>query len=111
MSYVDDLRRSLKAEPRPLRILGASGQLGYGIPTATLERGLARKPDMIGCDMGSVDIGPSSLGSGQVGTTPASTQRDLRKMVVAARSIGVPLVIGTAGSAGASPHLDATLAI
>jgi hypothetical protein len=111
MNYVERLRDELKRKPRPLRILGASGQLGYGIPTATFERGLARKPDMIGCDMGSVDIGPSSLGSGQVGTTPASTVRDLRKVLLGARSIGVPLVIGTAGSAGAGPHLDATLAI
>ena len=111
MTYADDLRNRLKSEGRPLRILGASGQLGYGIPTATFEKGLDRKPDMIGCDMGSVDIGPYSLGSGQVGTTPASTHRDLRKVLLGARSIGVPLVIGTAGSAGAGPHLDATLDI
>lgn len=111
MTYVDDLRRSLASERRPLRILGASGQLGYGIPSATFDKGLARKPDMIGCDMGSIDIGPYSLGSGKVGTTPESTRRDLRKMILGARSIGVPLVIGTAGSAGAAPHLDATLAI
>src|ERR1700709_41590 len=107
MSYVENLRDELRKNPRPLRILGASGQLGYGIPTATFERGLARKPDMIGCDMGSIDIGPYALGRGKVGTTPESTRRDLRKMMLGARSIGVPLVIGTAGSAGAAPHLDA----
>ena len=111
MTYVEDLRRKLNADTRPLRILGASGQLGYGIPTATFEKGLARQPDVIGCDMGSIDIGPYSLGSGQVGTTPTSTRRDLRKVLLGARSIGAPLVIGTAGSAGAAPHLDATLAI
>ena len=49
---------------RPLRFLGASGQLGYGIPTPAFEAGLARKPDLIGCDMGSIDIGPYYLGSG-----------------------------------------------
>jgi len=42
---------------RPLRSLGASGQLGYGIPTPAFEAGLARAPDMIGVDMGALGIG------------------------------------------------------
>jgi hypothetical protein len=33
---------------RPLRSLGASGQLGYGIPTPAFAAGVARSPDMIG---------------------------------------------------------------
>jgi hypothetical protein len=37
---------------RPMRLLGASGQLGYGIPTPGFNTGLERKPDLIGCDMG-----------------------------------------------------------
>jgi hypothetical protein len=109
MSHVERLAQSLESNPRPLRILGASGQLGYGIPTASFEAGLARQPDMIGCDMGSIDIGPYCLGSGEMGTAPASTRRDLRKMLLGARRLGVPLVIGSAGSAGAAAHLDATL--
>ena len=51
---------------RPFKILGASGQLGYGIPTPAFEAGLANEPDLIGCDMGSIDIGPYYLGSGQL---------------------------------------------
>ena len=73
--------------------------------------GLARKPDLIGCDMGSIDIGPTYLGKGEMATAPAATRRDLRKALLGARSIDVPLVIGSAGSAGAAPHLEATLAI
>jgi hypothetical protein len=94
-----------------MRFLGASGQLGYGIPTQAFEAGLARKPDLIGCDMGSIDIGPTYLGKGEMATAPAATRRDLRKALLGARSIDVPLVIGSAGSAGAAPHLEATLAI
>ena len=41
---------------RPIRLLGASGQLGYGIPAAAFKSGIERRPDLIGCDMGSVDI-------------------------------------------------------
>ena len=94
---------------RPFRILGASGQLGYGIPTPAFEAGLAREPDLIGCDMGSIDIGPYYLGSGQLATARQSTKRDLKKVLLGARRLNIPLVIGTAGSAGARPHLDTTL--
>ena len=41
-----------------LRVLSASGQLGFGIPEASLARGLQRQPHFIGCDMGSIDPGP-----------------------------------------------------
>ncbi|MGE5524874.1 MAG: acyclic terpene utilization AtuA family protein [Rhodospirillaceae bacterium] len=95
----------------PLRVLAASGQLGYGIPDAALAAGIARKPHFIGCDMGSIDPGPYYLGSGELATSDAMTRADLRKVLRAARSAGVPLMLGTAGTAGAAPHLDATLAM
>ena len=44
---------------RPIRLMGASGQLGYGIPAKSFRAGLERRPDLIGCDMGSIDIGPN----------------------------------------------------
>ena len=96
---------------KPLRALAASGQLGYGIPEAALTEGLKRKPHFIGCDMGSVDPGPYYLGSGQLATSDAITRSDLTKVLRAARSINVPLLLGTAGTAGAKPHLDKTLAM
>jgi hypothetical protein len=101
----------IRATRRPIRLLGASGQLGYGIPAAAFAEGLARKPDLIGCDMGSIDIGPTYLGKGEMATSPEATRRDLRRVLRAARALDVPLVIGTAGSAGAGPHLEATLAM
>jgi hypothetical protein len=101
-------RRSRRRSPR---VLGASGQLGYGVPTPAFQAGLAREPDIIGCDMGSIDIGPYYLGAGRMATAPTATRRDLRKVILAARQYDIPLVIGSAGSAGARPHLDATLAM
>ena len=94
-----------------MRLLGASGQMGYGIPTPAFKAGLEREPHLIGCDMGSIDIGPSYLGRGEMATAPAATKRDLRKVLLGARQNDVPLVIGSAGSAGAKPHLEATLAM
>jgi hypothetical protein len=93
----------------PIRILGASGQLGYGVPTRAFDAGLERAPHLIGCDMGSIDPGPYYLGSGELATSPTATRRDLRKVLRGALKLKIPLVIGSAGSAGARPHLDRTL--
>ena len=99
----------LARKPSALKVLSASGQLGYGIPEQALAAGLAREPDFIGCDMGSVDPGPVYLGSGEMATSPSITKRDLAAVLIGARKLNVPLIIGTAGTAGASPHLEATL--
>lgn len=94
---------------RPLRALAASGQLGYGIPEKAFSAGLEQGPDFIGCDMGSIDPGPYYLGSGRMATSLAVTRRDLRLVLTAACRLRVPLLIGSAGTAGAAPHLEATL--
>lgn len=111
MSALERLRAELTGGEtrKPLRALAASGQLGYGIPDAALAAGLKREPHFIGCDMGSVDPGPYYLGSGQLATSDAITRADLTKVLRGARSINVPLLLGTAGTAGAKPHLDTTL--
>jgi len=113
MSAVGKLRDRFPRGPdtRPLRALAASGQLGYGIPEPALKSGLARNPDFIGCDMGSIDPGPHYLGSGQIATSDIMTRRDLGLVLRGARALDVPLLLGTAGCAGARPHLDRTLEI
>jgi len=111
MTAIGRLLDDFARQRRPLRSLGASGQLGYGIPTPALEAGLARSPDMIGVDMGSIDIGPNYLGSGKLAPTRVGAKRDLRKVLLAARRLDIPLIVGSAGSAGARPHLDQTLEI
>ena len=99
------------ARRRPLRALAASGQLGYGIPEKAFRVGLEHQPDFIGCDMGSVDPGPYYLGSGKMATSPAVTRRDLHMVLTGARHLDVPLILGSAGTAGALPHLETTLDI
>ena len=95
----------------PLRILSASGQLGYGIPADSLARGAERRPHFIGCDMGSIDPGPYYLGSGEMAAPREMVVRDLELVLQVARSLDVPLVIGSAGTAGAAPQLAATVAL
>jgi len=109
MTAIARLLHDFSRRRRPLRSLGASGQLGYGIPTPAFEAGLARAPDMIGVDMGSIDIGPAYLGSGAMAPTRIGAKRDLRKVLRAARRLDIPLIVGSAGSAGARPHLHQTL--
>ncbi|MBN8903699.1 MAG: acyclic terpene utilization AtuA family protein [Rhodospirillales bacterium] len=86
-------------------MLSTSGILGYGFPEASLQAGLARKPDVIGVDGGSVDPGPHYLGSGKPFASPLAIRRDLRLMLRAAIAAKIPMVIGTSGGAGGAPHL------
>jgi len=109
MSATERLLRTHRPADGPLRILAASGQLGYGIPAESLEHGVLRQPHFIGCDMGSIDPGPYYLGSGTMAAPAAMVRRDLELVLVAARRLDVPLVIGSAGTAGAAPQLDATV--
>lgn len=108
---MNSVQKLLAKKPAVLRILSGSGQLGYGIPEKALEAGIARRPDFIGCDMGSIDPGPAYLGSGLMATSPAVTRKDLTLVLKAARFLDVPLILGTAGTSGAAPHLEATLDI
>ena len=111
MTAVARLRNLGLGPDQSLKVLSASGQLGYGIPEKAYRAGLERRPHVICCDMGSVDPGPAYLGSGTMATSPEITRRDLQMVVSGALQLGVPLIIGTAGTAGAQPHLDATLDI
>lgn len=92
-----------------VRSLAATGALGTGFREESLERAMQARPDVIGCDAGSTDPGPYYLASGESMAAPASIRRDLRLMLRAAVTAGVPLVIGSAGTGGGRPHLERTL--
>ncbi len=100
-----------KAEGGPLRIMSASGQLGYGVIEKAFNAGLERDLHLIGADMGSVDPGPYYLGAGKLATARRSTKRDLRMLLMGAIPRKIPVIIGTAGTAGGDTHLDQTLEI
>ena len=93
-----------------IKILSASGQLGYGIPEDALRRGVEQKPDVIGADMGSIDPGPFCLGSGTTMVSGEGLRRDLRLVLEASRSLKVPLLMGSAGTAGRREQLDEVVA-
>ncbi len=94
-----------------MRVLSPTGVLGSGFLEASFDRALASQPHFIGCDAGSTDPGPSHLGTGQPAFPRAAVTRDLRLMLLGARRLGIPLLIGSAGTAGADMHLDWTFDI
>ncbi len=111
MSFFQRVIEKWQQERGPLRILSASGQLGYGIPEKPFHAGLERDLHLIGADMGSVDPGPYYLGAGRLATARRSTKRDLKLVLTGAVRRKVPLIIGTAGTAGGDAHLAATVEI
>ena len=91
-----------------IRALAATGMLGTGFSEASLHRAMEEGPHFIGCDAGSSDPGPYYLGSGHAQPSRAATKRDLRLMLLAGQSAGVPVIVGSAGTAGGDPHLAFT---
>lgn len=92
---------------KTVRMMSASGILGYGFPEQSIHAAMERKPDMFGVDGGSSDPGPYYLGSGKTLNSRLAMKRDLSLLVRAAISAGVPMMVGTAGGAGGEPHLQA----
>lgn len=86
------------SEIRGLAITGFGG-----VPEPSLWEGVSHEPHFLASDMGSVDNGAYYLGSGK---TAGATDRDIQLMLSAQQELGVPLLCGTAGMAGADVHLS-----
>lgn len=91
------------------RIVAVNGMLGYGYALDSLQAGIAAQPHVMGCDAGSTDPGPYYLGSGKSLVRTDQIYRDLKPALVGAVRNGIPLVIGSAGFAGAAPNVELTL--
>ena len=89
-----------------VRILSATGILGSGFREETLKRAMTLKPDFIGADCGSTDPGPHHLGSGEPQFSDAACKRDLRLMMIAARAAKIPVIVGSAMTAGTDAQLE-----
>ena len=95
------------ASNRGYRIVCPNGHLGFApIKTGSFHRGLAAEPDMVACDSGSNDVGPVPLGSDGTASPLAWQTHDLEEMLLGARRLGVPMMIGSAGDTGANSRVD-----
>ena len=90
-----------------LTLLSPTGHLGFTpIEEGSFYAGVARKPDALIADSGSCDIGPYPLGADEQ-HSPLDWQRhDLEVMLVEARRLGVPMIIGSAADTGTNRGVD-----
>jgi len=88
-----------------IRVLSPTGVCGSGFMESSFELALAERPHFIGCDAGSTDPGPTYLGTGRAAFPRDAVRRDLRIMLRGARKLGIPLLLGSAGTAGGDAQL------
>lgn len=96
---------------RPIRIMAASGMLGYGFTEKAFNHGLSLGIDLIACDAGSADPGPYYLGSGTPFVSRIAVKRDLSLMIRGGTQEKIPVFIGSAGGSGSDKQVDWTLEI
>lgn len=89
------------------------GMLGYGFEEHLLTNKLdeltranSSLPIALVMDSGSTDSGPSKLALGTMTCPEASYRRDLTKLVRAAITYRVPVLISSAGGDGSNEHVD-----
>lgn len=84
-----------------ITILCPTGHLGFTpLEKDSFLAGCELKPDFIIADSGSCDIGPYPLGADGQASPPAWQRHDLEVMLLAARRLGVPMIIGSASDTG-----------
>ncbi|MQG70541.1 MAG: DUF1446 domain-containing protein [SAR202 cluster bacterium] len=90
-----------------VKILCPTGHLGFTpLEKDSFLEGCSHEPDFIIADSGSCDIGPYPLGSnGQA--SPEDWQRgDLEVILLQARRLGIPMIIGSASDTGTNRGVD-----
>jgi Acyclic terpene utilisation family protein AtuA len=94
-----------------MKYVAATGALGSGVDRASLWAALDEQPAFIAADAGTTDAGAFALGSGQTAFSRAAVRLDLAVVLEAGITAGVPVIIGSAGTAGADVHVDGVLEI
>lgn len=82
------------------------GAVGLNCTQEAFEAGLLMKPDIISSDAGSTDSGPYYLGSGHGKYAIEDVKRDLKRMVLGADKLKIPMTVGTAGTCGSDEGVD-----
>src|SRR5260370_2571542 len=99
------------AKLQQIRFIWRIGSVGGGISGEALDEALAQSPHFIACDAGTTDAGPFSLGMGTPAFPREAVKRDLSLMLRAGRKANIPLIIGSAGTAGGDVQSDWVLEI
>ena len=90
-----------------IRFIAASGGLGGGkVDAEALQAAMKLGPHFIASDAGTTDAGPHALGSGIPAYPRESVARDLALFLPLAKRAGLPVLIGSAGTAGIDSQVD-----
>jgi hypothetical protein len=88
-------------------ILCPTGHLSFTpLEKGSFLHGCTLKPDYIIADAGSCDMGPRPLGADMHVSLEAWQRQDLEVMLVEARKLGVPMIIGSASDTGTDRGVD-----
>ena len=87
-------------------VLAVAGMLGSSFDEVGFRSALEKNPDVIGCDSGTSDSGPFYLGEGKARMSRSAVKRDLELMISEGVKRGIPVLVGSAGTAGADPNVD-----
>jgi Acyclic terpene utilisation family protein AtuA len=102
----------VRSASRTLRIVCPNGHLGFApIKSDSFDIGCRADPDVICADSGSCDVGPVPLGTDLSSSPRQWQQQDLETMLLAARRLGVPMIVGSAGDTGTNSRVDLFVAI
>jgi hypothetical protein len=94
-----------------MRYIAATGALGAGVDRDSLFAALDEEPRFIAADAGTTDAGAFALGAGETAFSRGAVKQDLSLMLQAGLRARVPVIVGSAGTAGADVHVDWVLAI
>jgi hypothetical protein len=89
-----------KVQMEEIRFVAATGAVGAGVAADSLDEAMAQEPHFIAADAGTTDAAPYSLGSGQTAFPREMVKHDLTLMLRAAKTAGIPVLVGSAGTAG-----------
>ncbi|NQD66805.1 acyclic terpene utilization AtuA family protein [Bacillus haikouensis] len=96
---------------KDIRIVSPCGMLGYGFPEESFLNGLKEEVHGIVVDAGSTDAGPHKLGAGVSIVSRRAAKKDLDIIVRNGIARKIPIIIGSAGGAGARVHIEWTMSI
>ena len=89
-----------------VRVISATGTLGGGaMDQDTLREAISMGAHVVGADAGTVDAGPYHLGSGTCAYSRDSVMQEVDTLLATVPR-GVPIILGSAGTAGGDPHVE-----
>lgn len=95
---------------KELTALSPHGAMSYSLlDRDSFHRGLEREPDFIGVDSGGLDLGPVYLGAEREHAPWPWYASNLEVLILGARRLGIPLVVGNSGGNGTGGQVDRSL--